>query len=92
MQLFGTYGFLFFTGGFYILLAFTHILMALAVQRDARWLSARAPGRTTFLFGSNVWALVVLTAGVFGLLTYWIIHYSALRPGEPTQNQNRSDD
>lgn len=59
------------------LTALVHLILAYGV-----WISAAERERDQkplMYLGSGSWALVTLLAGIFGLLSYWLIHHSALR-------------
>ncbi|KEI35629.1 hypothetical protein [Allofrancisella frigidaquae] len=51
-----------------------HIFCGLAIAKDIpKVLDKRL---TTILLPKNIWILVGLISGVWGLLIYWIIHHS----------------
>lgn len=53
-----------------------HIFCGLAIAKDiARVLERRI---TTVLLPKNIWILVGLVFGVWGLLIYWLIHHSTI--------------
>ncbi|WP_411827912.1 hypothetical protein [Luteolibacter sp. AS25] len=58
-----------------------HVIMALAVNWDAKRLVSIRAG--LFLFSPFLWGCVVLVFGMAGLAVYWAIHHSTLRAGAP---------
>jgi hypothetical protein len=58
-----------------------HIIMALAVNGDAKSLVSGRGG--LFLFGPFLWGWIVLIFGLAGLALYWAIHHSTLRASAP---------
>jgi len=60
-----------------------HIIMALAVNGDAKRLIANRGG--LFLFGPFLWGWIVLIFGLPGFVVYWAIHHSTLRDSKPPQ-------
>lgn len=58
-----------------------HVIMALAVNGDAKRLLANRKGM--FLFGPFLWGWIVLFFGLAGLALYWAIHHSTLRANTP---------
>ena len=62
-----------------IITAFTvliHIFCGLGIAKDiARVLERRI---TTVLLPKNIWILVGLVLGVWGLLIYWLMHHSTI--------------
>ena len=67
------------------LVVITHIIMALAVNADAKHLVTQRSG--LFLFGSTMWGLVTLIFGIAGLALYWAVHHSGLRVTTPPQDR-----
>lgn len=63
------------------LIFLVHIIMALAVNGDAKGLVSGRGG--LFLFGPFLWGLIVLIFGLAGLALYWAIHHSRLRASAP---------
>jgi len=54
-----------------------HLILAYAVWVNA---AERERDKKPLMYlGSGSWGLVTLLAGIFGLLSYWLIHHSALR-------------
>jgi hypothetical protein len=54
------------------------LLFAVSVYLDAQYIDER-DGRLMFV-GAGGWAVAVFVAGLFGVLVYWALHHSALRP------------
>ncbi len=74
-------GFSFFTIAYGIFVFIVHIIMALAVNIDAkRLVSNRA---RLFLFGPFLWGWIVFIFGLAGFALYWAIHHSSLRASAP---------
>ena len=63
------------------LAAIVHIVFAIAVASDAKRFYMK--GLSTFLVGPGMWGFATLMGGVWGVLIYWIIHHSNLRPEIP---------
>jgi H+/Cl- antiporter ClcA len=62
---------------FVILTAVVHILLANAIWQNA---ALRERDQKPLMYaGPGTWALATLIFGIFGLLTYWLVHHSALR-------------
>lgn len=60
-----------------IIVVLVHIIMALAVNGDAKRLVSGRGG--LFLFGPFLWGWIVLIFGIAGLALYWAVHHSSLR-------------
>ena len=58
-----------------------HVIMALAVNGDAKDLLWK--DRELFLFGPFVWGGIVFIFGLAGLALYWAVHHSTLRTSAP---------
>ncbi len=58
-----------------------HVIMAFAVNGDAKQLVANRGG--IFLFGPFLWGWIVFIFGLAGLALYWAIHHSTLRATAP---------
>lgn len=59
------------------LTALVHSILAWSI-----WVNAAERERDQkplMYMGSSGWALTTLLFGIFGLLTYWLVHHSALR-------------
>jgi hypothetical protein len=56
-----------------------HAMLALAVYLDG--LHQQELGRPLWFLGPRAWAGMVLLYGLLGLLVYWLMHHSTLRPG-----------
>lgn len=61
---------------FYGLLIGLHIVLAIAVHRDALQLE-RAGDRLLFI-GPGAWTVATLLFGIVSALIYWLMHYSTL--------------
>ena len=77
----GTIGILAIISGAFVFMV--HIIMALAVNGDAKRLEANRGG--LFLFGPFLWGGIVLIFGLPGLAVYWVVHHSTLRDSKPPQ-------
>jgi hypothetical protein len=64
-----------------IALFIIHILLALAVNGDAKKLEISGSG--LFLVGSFMWGLMVFVFGLPALVFYWAAHHSSLRSPVP---------
>lgn len=64
-----------------IIVVLVHIIMALAVNGDAKRLVSDRGG--LFLFGPFLWGWIVLIFGIAGFALYWAIHHSSLRANVP---------
>lgn len=64
-----------------IIVVLVHIIMALAVNGDAKRLVSDRGG--LFLFGPFFWGWIVLIFGIAGFALYWAIHHSSLRANVP---------
>jgi hypothetical protein len=74
---------------FVILTVCLHIVLALAVKVDARYLIVRDPRSGTFLGGPELWFFATLLGGLFAAFIYWVIHHSTLRlQQEPRQEKH----
>lgn len=71
----------FFVIAYSIAILVVHIIMALAVNEDAKRLIADHTG--LFLFGPLFWGIIVFVFGLAGLAVYWAIHHSSLRSNKP---------
>ena len=71
----------FFAIAYGIFVFIVHVIMALAVNGDAKQLVTNRGG--TFLFGSFLWGWIVFIFGLAGLALYWAIHHSTLRSNTP---------
>ena len=58
-----------------------HVIMALAVNGDAKRLVASRGG--LFLFGPFLWGWIVFIFGLAGLALYWAVHHSTLKASVP---------
>ena len=57
-----------------VFIVLTHIFCGLGIAKDIpRVLNRRL---TTVLLPKNIWILVGLTSGIWGLLIYWLMHHS----------------
>ena len=57
-----------------VFVVLTHLFCGLGIARDIpRVLNRRI---TTVLLPKNIWILVGLTSGIWGLLIYWLMHHS----------------
>lgn len=56
-----------------------HATMAQAVYLDG--VHQQELGRPVWFFGPLGWSWIVLLYGLLGLLVYWLLHHSTLRPG-----------
>lgn len=60
-----------------LLTAVVHLILALGVWTNA---SERERDQKPLMYvGAGGWAMATLLTGVLGLLSYWLIHHSALR-------------
>jgi len=75
----GSFGF--FVIAYGIILFIVHIIMALAVNGDAKRLISSRGG--LYLFGPFVWGWIVFIFGLAGFALYWAIHHSTLRATIP---------
>ena len=64
-----------------IIVFLIHVIMALAVNGDAKRLVSDRSG--LFLFGPFLWGWIVLIFGIAGFALYWAIHHSSLRASVP---------
>jgi len=64
-----------------IIVVLVHIIMALAVNGDAKRFGSGRGG--LFLFGPFLWGWIVLIFGIAGFALYWAIHHSSLRVSVP---------
>ena len=55
-----------------------HLMVAIAVMTDSAIILRRRGVRTMF-FGTPGWTFIALMTGLFGLVTYWLMHHSTLR-------------
>ena len=58
-----------------------HLVLAFGILRDSK--NLRNAGVGLFMFGPIMWSFIGLFFGLLGLVTYWLIHHSTLRPVEP---------
>ncbi len=63
-----------------VLTCLLHVIIAIAVFRDARDLRYSQKG--PFLLPPIAWSLISLLTGILGLALYWVIHHSTLRPNQ----------
>jgi hypothetical protein len=77
----GVGGFGFFSIAYVVLVFIVHVIMALAVNGDAKRLVSDRGG--LFLFGPCLWGWIVFLFGIAGLALYWAIHHSTLRSTAP---------
>lgn len=56
-----------------------HIFCGLAIAKDIPKVLERR--LTTILLPKNIWILVGLVVGVWGLLIYWLMHHSTISRG-----------
>jgi hypothetical protein len=62
-----------------------NIVMALAVNRDAKHLVAARSG--LFLLSPFVWGLIAFVFSLAGFALYWAVHHSSLRSAAPPQTR-----
>ncbi len=60
-----------------------HVILALAVNKDAKHL--RLSGSGLFLVGPFLWGWIVFIFGIAGIALYWAIHHSTLRNAKPPE-------
>jgi len=61
-----------------LLTIFVNVILAFAVYLNAR--RQRKAKRGLFLVGPFIRGLVVLVTSLLGVVAYWLIHHSTLRP------------
>lgn len=71
----------FFAIAYGVFVFIVHVIMALAVNGDAKRLVSSRGG--LFLFGPFLWGWIVFIFGLAGFALYWAIHHSTLRAGAP---------
>jgi hypothetical protein len=62
-----------------------HVIMAIAVNTDARRLEYARVG--VFMFVPLLWGWIVFIFGIAGLALYWTIHHSTLKPSASANTQ-----
>jgi hypothetical protein len=69
---------------YWLIGAAVHIVLAIGVYRDAKYLQKELNRPPAFVTG-EMWAFATLIGGVVAAGIYWVIHHSALRPPETKQ-------
>jgi len=63
---------------FGVVILILHVILAIGVHADAKVQIAQKRG--LFIFKPGIWAFIILLTGLLGIVAYWVIHHSTLRP------------